>query len=80
MFDPIATGIVRQIQRLTEERDAFRQDAERYRWLEAKCGANGTLIVASVSEFGIDPWSGDDLTGKIDAEMAKHADSETGQL
>ena len=51
---------------------AMRKDAARHRWLEAQCVA-GALTVASVSEFGIDPWSGDDLTGKIDAAMAKTA-------
>ena len=33
MLDSIANDIIGRIQRLTEERDAFRQDADRYRRL-----------------------------------------------
>ena len=53
-----------------DELSAMRKDAARHRWLEEQC-VSGVLTVASVHDFGIDLWSGDDLTGKIDAEMAK---------
>ena len=55
-----------------DELAAMRKNAELYRWLESQC-ASGVLTVASVHEFGLDPWSGDDLTGKIAAEMAKRS-------
>ena len=55
-----------------DELAAIRKDAELYRWLESQC-ASGVLTVASVHEFGLAPWSGDDLTGKIAAEMAKRS-------
>ena len=55
---------------VVDELAAMRKDAARYRWLEEQC-VSGVLTVASVHAFGIDPWSGDDLTGKIDAAMAK---------
>lgn len=50
------------------QRDAL--DAARYRWLRNECARHDGLTVAKVGSWGLDGWSGDDLTRAIDAARA----------
>jgi hypothetical protein len=55
---------------LLAERDELRKDAERYRWLRAECEKHGGLTIATEGSWGLNPWSGDDPDGRIDAARA----------
>ena len=69
MFDHIATGIVRQIQRLTEERDAFRQDAVRYRRLRDRTATRLRVWLPHEHDAGATgPFDLQHLDAALDAE------------
>lgn len=49
-------------------------DAERYRWLQAHCDSMAVeppLTVAKVAGWGLEAWSGDDLSASIDEARNK---------
>lgn len=46
------------------------RDAARYRWLREECKSPiGGLTIASVTEWGLEGWSGDDPDNRIDAAI-----------
>jgi hypothetical protein len=53
-----------------QEYDALKLDAERYRWLRSRVDSmslDPPLTVAKVMGWGLDAWSGDNLSAAIDA-------------
>jgi chromosome segregation ATPase len=59
-----------QFQRAEAENAALREDAERYRWLRYRVDSmslDPPLTVAKVMGWGLDAWSGDNLSAAIDA-------------
>ena len=56
------------------ERAELLRDTERYRWLRDRIENNGDMVIAKVSEWSIESWSGDDPGAAIDAAMQSEAD------
>jgi len=65
----------RAVERATlqsEQVQAWKKDAERYRWLREQCEKPlGGLTICEVGLFDLKPWSGDDPDHFIDAAMEK---------
>jgi hypothetical protein len=59
-------GIMRA---LLAERAELKRDAQRYRWLRDRIENKGDMVIAKVSEWSIESWSGDDPDAAIDAAM-----------
>lgn len=54
----------------SEQVQALRKNAERYRWLREQCEKPlGGLTICEVGLFDLKPWSGDDPDRYIDAAM-----------
>lgn len=60
---------VPSIAALLAERAELKRDAERYRWLRDRIENKGDMVIAKVSEWSIESWSGDDPDAAIDAAM-----------
>lgn len=58
---------------LLAERAELKRDAERYRWLRDRIENKGDMVIAKVSEWSIESWSGDDPDAAIDAAMQSEA-------
>lgn len=51
---------------------AAQEDARRYRWLRERCDSMSftpALTIAEVKGWGLDAWSGDNLSAAIDAAL-----------
>jgi hypothetical protein len=62
--------LLEEIDELKKENAALREDAERYRWLRYRVDSmslDPPLTVAKVMGWGLDAWSGDNLSAAIDA-------------
>jgi hypothetical protein len=63
-----------ELRTLRAENAALAKDAGRYRWLRDKCERyDGGLVVAKVTEYSIESWSGDDPDRAIDTAMQEKA-------
>ena len=58
---------------LLAERAELLRDAERYRWLRDRIENKGDMVIAKVSEWSIESWSGDDPDAAIDDAMQSEA-------
>lgn len=58
--------------------DDVAADAARYRWLRAQV-QSGPLTIAKSDPWELQPWSGDDPDGRIDAARASHEGEQHGQ-
>ncbi|HEY8355259.1 MAG TPA: hypothetical protein VIK69_09630, partial [Methylophilaceae bacterium] len=66
----IAANVVLRASQPADEE--LRRDAARYRWLREECKSPiGGLTIASVTEWGLEGWSGDDPDNRIDEAMKK---------
>lgn len=69
-YVPVKPGAMKA---LLSERADLRHDAERYRWLRDRIENKGDMVIAKVSEWSIESWSGDDPDAAIDAAMQSEA-------
>lgn len=62
-----------EVHALLTERAELMRDAGRYRWLRGRIENKGDMVIAKVSEWSIESWSGDDPDTAIDAAMQSEA-------
>ena len=64
------TALTAELRRLRAENVGLANDAGRYRWLRDRIEYKGDMVIAKLSEWSIESWSGDDPDSAIDTAMA----------